>query len=206
MIEQFDCEQGSEDWFRLRLGLCTASNFDSIMASGRDEGPSLTRMDLMYGLAGEIMTEEPMENYSNRTMERGKEMEPEARKLYAFATGAKLDRPGFIKNTIGRGCVVGCSPDSLIGKNGVLEIKTAAPKRFIPMFLKGVFPAEFRPQCQGSLLVTEREWVDLMVYYRRMPRPLIVRQERDEAYIKNISDAVEIFAHELKRLVEKLRQ
>lgn len=204
MIEVFDVEQGSGDWFKLRLGLPTASNFDSIMASGRDDGPSLTRTGLMYRLAGEILTDVPAETFSNKAMERGKEMEPEARELYSGSTGAKLERVGFIKNTIGRGCIVGCSPDSLVGKHGALEIKTRAPEGLIPVLLKGVFPLEFRPQCQGTLMVTERKWIDLVVYYRGMP-PLFVRQERDEAYIKTISDAVEIFSHELKRLVEKLR-
>ena len=82
MLEIVDCEQGSEAWFRARMGIPTASEFATVMAKGRDGGASKTRAKYMRQLAGEIITGEPMESYSNGHMERGKEWEPDARDAY----------------------------------------------------------------------------------------------------------------------------
>lgn len=199
MIEIIDVEQGSEEWFKARLGLPTASNFSTIMASGRSGGESKTRDKLLKQLAGEILTGEPAEAYTNFAMERGKAMEGEAREFYAFARDVVPTRVGFVRNGI-----MGCSPDSLIGEDGVLEIKTQAPHLLIDTLTRGTFPSEHRAQCQGSLLVTERKWVDLLVFYRGMP-PFIQRQERDEPYIQEIKDAVDIFEGELRKLVDRIK-
>src|SRR5690349_15047654 len=79
MIVIFDCEQNSTEWYRARMGLPTASEFATILAKGKDGGASLTRQTYMRKLAGEIITDEPMESYVNAAMERGKIMEAEAR-------------------------------------------------------------------------------------------------------------------------------
>ena len=200
MIQIFDCEQGSEDWFRLRLGVPTASNFSTIMAHGRGGGESKGRDTLMRKLAGEILTGEPAERYSNSSMERGKEMEAEARNLYAFTNEVELTRVGFVRNGI-----MGCSPDSLIGTDGALEVNTQAPHLLIETLTKGSFPPEHRAQCQGTLLVTERQWIDLIVYYRGMP-PLIIRQERDEGYIEQIKESVTVFEYDLRQLVKRIKE
>jgi len=60
-----DVEQGSEEWFKVRAGMPTASEFATVMASGRGGGDSKTRRTYMLKLAGEILTGEPKENYSN---------------------------------------------------------------------------------------------------------------------------------------------
>jgi hypothetical protein len=54
-------------------------------------------------------------------MERGKIMEDEARDLYCFMARLRADARGFIRNGD-----KGCSPDSLIGEVGALEIKTSS--------------------------------------------------------------------------------
>jgi len=200
MIEIVNCEQGTPEWFKVRAGMPTASEFSTVMASGRGGGESKTRRTYMLKLAGEIITGEPMESFSNAHTERGKVMEDEARCLYAFLNEtAELTRVGFIKNG-----PKGCSPDSLIRANGMLEIKTALPHIQIDIALKGEFPPEHKAQCQGALWVAEREWIDLMVYWPKLP-PFIKRAYRDEEYIKKLSDAVDAFNDELQATVEKIR-
>jgi hypothetical protein len=90
----------------------------------------------------------------------------------------------------------GCSPDSLIGDAGMLEIKTAAPHILIGRLLCDDFPPEHRAQCQGNLWVAEREWIDCLVYWPGMP-PVVRRAERDEAFIKDLAAAVDQFNAEL---------
>src|SRR5690348_1820958 len=115
-VQVLVCEQGSADWFAARLGIPTASEFSTVMAKGEGK----TRSAYMRKLAGEILTGEPMTAYSNPFMERGKLMEDEARTAYELIHNVDCERVGFITNGF-----KGCSPDSLIGNNGGLEIKTA---------------------------------------------------------------------------------
>lgn len=199
MITIHDCEQGTEAWYRARLGLPTASEFSTVMASGRGGGDSKTRRTYMLKLAGEIITGEPMESFSNAHMDRGKEMEAEAREQYAFDNDVEPLQVGFVTN--GRR---GCSPDSLIGASGGLEIKTKLPHLFIEALLRGDAPPEHRAQTQGQLLVLEREWIDLKIYWPRMPR-LVHRTYRDEAYIKGMGAAIDEFNHELDEMVARVR-
>lgn len=198
-MEIIDCIQGTPEWFRARAGIPTASEFSTVMASGRGGAESKTRKTYMLKLAGEILTGEPMDSYSNHHMERGKVMEDEARELYVFINDVEPVRVGFIKNGN-----KGCSPDSLIGEKGALEIKTALPHIQIETLLKDEFPPEHKAQCQGVLWVSEREWIDIVVYWPKLP-PFIKRAYRDDVYIKTMETAVNAFCDELNSLVEKVR-
>lgn len=198
-MEVFDFDQGGDAWFRARLGLPTASEFSTVLAKGRDGGDSKTRKTYLYKLAGEIITGEPMESYSNSHMERGKAWEDEARDAYAFIANADPQRVGFIKN--GR---KGASPDSLVGNDGMVEIKTKLPHLMVELILRGEFPPEHVAQCQGQLWVAEREWVDIAVYWPGFPL-FVKRATRDEAYIKRLSEAVDEFNAELDEIVARVR-
>lgn len=200
MPDILTCEQGSPEWYEARRGIPTASEFATVMASGRDGGDSKTRRTYMLKLAGEIVTGELSESYSNEHMERGKLMESEARAHYALMTDADPELVGFIRS--GR---KGCSPDSLIGADGILEIKTKLPHLLIDVLLKDKFPAEHRAQCQGALWVAEREWIDIAVYWPGLPL-FIKRAYRDEEYIRQISDAVDKFNDELAGIVDQVRR
>lgn len=193
------CEQNSPEWFRARMGLPTSSMFATVMASGKGGAESKTRATYLRKLAGEIITGEPMENYSNAHMERGHLMEGEARDFYAFMAGERPELVGFIRNG-----QKGGSPDSLVGADGLLEIKTALPHILIGYIEADKFPAEHVAQCQGNLWVSEREWLDLTVYWPKMPS-FIKRIYRDEDYIKNLSAEVDKFNDELAQIVERVR-
>ncbi len=199
MIEIIDCAQNSPAWIRARLGIITASNFGTVMANGKDGGESITRRKLLCRLAGERITGIPTENYSNKYMERGHAMEDGLRNHYAFLCDVEPERVGFVRNG-----QIGCSPDSLLSKNGVLEIKSVAPDILIELILKDSFPPKFKAQTQGQVKCTEREYVDIICGYTGM-QPLIKRAYRDSFYIKKLSDALDQFNDELLELVEKLR-
>jgi hypothetical protein len=199
--EVFTFEQGTAEWFEARRGIPTASMFSTVMASGKGGGESKTRRKYLLELAGEILTEEAApEKYSNASMERGKEMEAVARNQYAFQTDAELERVGFIK--CGR---KGCSPDSLIGKKKMLEIKTTLPHLLIDIHLRGEFPPEHKAQCQGNLWVAGREEIDIAIYWPKMP--LYVQTiHRDEVYIAALASAVDEFNNELAYVVQQMRK
>lgn len=199
MAEIISCDQNSPEWFKARMGIPTASEFATVMAKGKGGGDSKTRQTYLYKLAGEIITGEPMESYSNAHMERGKLMENEARTLYEFMTDQSCERVGFIRS--GR---KGASPDSLVGSDGLVEIKTKLPHLLIEALLRGEFPPEHKAQCQGQLWVAERDWLDIAIYWPGMPL-FVTTATRDEAYIRDLSDGIDAFNEELDRIVDRVR-
>jgi hypothetical protein len=201
-IEIFEGDQGTDEWKALRRGLPTASMFKVLMVKNDTKAGRTT---YLHKLAGERITGESMENFSNEAMEDGKDKEPQLRADYAFLRDCEPRQVAFIRN--GK---CGASPDGLINDDGMLEIKRAAPHILIPMLLKAkedpnYFPSIHYAQCQGGLMVSGRQWCDLLVGYPKMPRPLIVRTERNDSYIQELRNAVDVFDLELRRLVEKLK-
>jgi len=195
-VEIINCEQGTDAWFRSRMGIPTASCFSDVLAKGEGK----TRRSYMLKLAGEILTGEPTESFSTPAMERGKVMEEEARSMYAFMKDAEPVRVGFIRN-INKGC----SPDSLIGDSGGIEIKTKRSDLLLDVILKDRVPSEHVAQVQGFLWVAEREWCDFVAYWPKLPL-FVKRSYRDEKYIETLAQAVAIFNEELAETVEKIRR
>jgi hypothetical protein len=198
-MEIHTCDQGTEEWFRARAGIPTASEFGAIVATGRGGAESKTRRSYLLKLAGEILTGELTEAFRTTDTDRGHRLENEVRDLYAFVTDHEVSRAGFIVNE-GKGC----SPDGLIASDGMLEIKTKLPHLLIEVLLKDEFPPDHKAQCQGALWVAEREWIDIAVYWPRLPL-FIRRAHRDEAYITQLASAVEAFNAELYETVLKVR-
>lgn len=198
-LEIINCEQGSAEWHRARAGVPTASEFDTVMAKGRDGGPSKTRRTYMLTLIGQIATGEVIEGFSNIHTARGHALEPKVRELYAFCSDEPPVPVGFMK----RG-KAGASPDSLVGEKGLLEIKTKLPHLQLEVLLADEMPAEHKPQVQGQLWVAEREWVDFCSYWPGLPM-FQKRVYRDEAYIKTIAAAVDRFVEEMQELMHRLQ-
>ncbi|GAA0603308.1 lambda exonuclease family protein [Paenochrobactrum glaciei] len=196
MMQVFnDIVQGSPEWFEARAGIPTASRFSTVMAKGEGK----TRSEYMRTLAGEVITGEIEESFSSPHMERGKLMEDEARETYAFINSVEPYQVGFIRNGD-----KGASPDSLIGTDGGLEIKTALPRIQIDRLERNRLPPEHKAQVQGNLWIAEREWWDFVSYWPRLPM-LIVRVYRDEEYIKTMSDEIDRFNDEKAALIERIR-
>lgn len=196
-IEILDCEQGTPEWLQARMGMPTASMFGAVMAKGEGK----TRRSYMLKLAGEIITGEPVETYSNDDMERGKVAEPELLERYIFQTEAKVRRVGFVRNG-----TKGWSPDGLIGDDGALEIKSAAPHMLLEILDSGQPPTKHTPQCQGGLWVGERKWIDLVIGSTSKKLPLFIyRHHRNDIYIKNVSSEVASFNVDLRAFVERIR-
>lgn len=199
-LQIFDCEQGSPEWFQCRMGIPTASEFSTLLAVKKDAKDKKTRQTYLRKLAGEILTGEPMESYSNAYMDRGKELEDEARQAYALIYDADPRRVGFLR----RGDA-GCSPDSLLGDRAGLEIKIAVPHVQIERLEKNELPAEHRAQVQGSIWIADRDHWEFVSYCPKLPL-LRICVPRDDGYIATLSGAVNEFNDELAALVERMRR
>ncbi|MFT0692481.1 YqaJ viral recombinase family protein, partial [Pseudomonas aeruginosa] len=68
----------------------------------------------------ERLTGNRQEGYSNAAMQWGTEQEPFARIAYMADRGLDVQEIGFIQHET---LMAGCSPDGLIGTDGLIEIK-----------------------------------------------------------------------------------
>lgn len=195
-----DIEQGTSEWYAVRMGIPTASEFHVLMKKLKSGDDSKLRADYMRKLAGEIITGEPMESYGGGFRERGRELENEARLMYALEYDTEPKQVGFVTNH-----GTGCSPDSFVGDNRGLEIKIAVPHIQIERLDKDELPPEHKDQVQGCMWVCERDAWDFVSYCPKLPL-FCKRVERDDAYIEQLASAVARFNDELNELVERIRR
>jgi hypothetical protein len=197
-----DCEQGSVEWYRARIGIPTASEFHQIVTPAKG---LLSKYSTKYAyrLIAERLLNRPMESVEGQTwMERGKELEPKAAAQYEFVHEVELQRVGFCTTDDG---MLGASPDRIVkGRAAGVEIKCPSPAVHIGYLLDG--PGDdYRPQVQGQLMVCEFDYVDFYAYSDRMP-PRAIRNGRDEGYIKLLRDALEEFNIKLLVMLQRAKE
>lgn len=184
-----DCEQGSQQWVKARLGVCTASNFDRVLTP-KTRKLSAGATSYRDELNAEWWFGQPWNPQASDFMQRGVGMEAEAAKYYHAATGVKPVQVGFIVRDDG---MVGCSPDRLVGEDGLLEIKCLGAKEHVAALLGRA--DEYTCQVQGQMLVAQRDWCDRLYYHPRFP--LIVRVNRDREFCNALADALRGFVTDL---------
>lgn len=198
--------QRTEKWFNDRAGKFTGSRFVDVTARNKKTGDKLAAY---YNCVWQVVTErisgKPIEGATGYALRWGQDVEPFAREAYELKTGYTVVESEFITHP--KYPFTGCSPDGIVNANGGLEMK--CPKDSIihlQRFIDGV-PDEYRPQCQGFLWVTEREWIDFVSFDPRQApefQLLNIRIYRDEDHIKRIEQAVLEAEEEAQRLIEKL--
>ncbi len=202
-----DVQQRSAEWIAARLGMITSSEFKKVLAKPRVEGAG-TAQTYMDQLAWETIGGVPQHRDISRAMQHGINCEPIARRLYAHPemTGRAVTEVGFIKHPTER--LVGCSPDGLVGDDGIIEIKCPVSGAIHAGYiLRG--PVAHKAQIQGILWITGRKWCDFISYHsatRTWKRALHIKcVDRDEEYIERLASAVRNFRARLEKTVEQLR-
>ena len=198
-ITVLDCEQGSDEWINARLGIPTASQFKTLLMNGRGGAPSKTRATYMHKLAGEQFTGEPADNWETYHTRRGRILEVDVRKWYEFQHDVEVVQTGFIRRDCPEIGPCGCSPDGLVGDDGLVEIKTAEPHIQLGLLQRLPNVKEHVAQIQGQLFIAAREWCDLIVYSPGMPKQLEVRITRSAPFIDMLEEEIAKFNGELKQ-------
>ena len=195
MREILDMEQGSKEWFDARIGSIGGSSISSVCAKGKGK----MRTNLLYRLAGEILSGETYIGYKNDNMEYGTEMESEARKCYEDEEFVTVDEVGLIRI----GHRKHCSPDGLVGKDGLIEIKCVIPSVHIATIISDRIPTEYQKQIQWNLFVSDRGWADFISYCPKIydKSLYIKRTARDEKLIGEMDAEANKFISELDEIV-----
>jgi len=187
-----DCIQNTPEWFDLRIGKITSSNFGKIMAN---EGSAFGDPAKQYAqkVALEIVTGQRDEtaSFKNSYMERGNELEPVARDLYEIETFSQVTNGGF--NDHDR---LGDSPDGNVGKHGCLEIKCVIPNTHWKLLKKGGYDTSYKWQLCGHIWLGEKTHCDFVSYCPEMPtdkRLYIFRVDRDQEMIDRLDERLKDF-------------
>jgi putative phage-type endonuclease len=202
-----DIIQGTPEWFAARCGKVTASRVVDLLAKTKS-GYSTSRANYAGQLVAEILTGEPAEDgYINADMQRGTELEPQARAIYELQTDCMVDQVGFMAHsTILQS---GASPDGLVGEDGMVEIKCPRTHTHIGYILDKGIPSKYIPQMIWQMACSGRKWVDFVSYDPRMPEELrlvVRRLERDDERVKEIEAEVVKFLAEVNETVDELKK
>lgn len=196
----YPVEQGSHEWVLARLGVPTASAFDSIITP-KTKRLSAQADKYARSLLAEQILRAPMDDFlTSGFLLRGTSMEAEAVGWYELQHDVDTAPGGFAMRD---DKTAGASADRLVGTNGLLEVKCPSAEQHIAYLLdrEGI---GYRYQVQGQLWVYEREWNDTLSYHPGMPKAE-VRQYRDEAFIAALAGLVAQFHEYMLELKVKLQ-
>lgn len=180
-----DMEQQSDEWYAARLGMFSGSDFHTFL------GDSKTKYDKLWEkIAERRYQDSDAEDFLGLYTERGKVLEHEARRVYSAVYETDVQEVGLVEDTEYFPGYVVCSPDGLVGDDGIIEIKCLVAK-FITQYTEGKYADNFyiepkyKTQIQFNLLVTQRKWCDFIYYHPRVGLR-VQRIERDEKAIEKI--------------------
>lgn len=200
MIVYRELEQGTDEWRAARCGLLTASEMKLIITPSKLQYASNDKERAhVYELAAQRVTKHVEPAYMNDDMLSGIDDEVYAREEYRKHYG-DVQQVGFITNDKW-GFTLGYSPDGLVGKDGVMEVKSRRQKYQLETIIDIAVPSEHTIQIQTGLLVSERSWCDYVSYCGGMPMATI-RVAADAAVQAAILTAAEQFHKRLEMAVE----
>ena len=201
MIVHRGIEQGGPEWLRMKAGIPSASQAHRIITPTGKPSASAERYMLEL-LAERITGDSAVEAPKLWWMERGRELEERAHTGYEFERNVEVDPVSFVTDDTGR---FGCSPDGLVGDDGLVEFKAPNAADHMAILLKtGTAVKEYGVQCQFQLFVCpERHWVDLSSYYPALPQGF-VRIERDDKFQELMAKEVYAFSERLEALYEQI--
>ena len=199
-------EQGTDEWFAVRIGKVTASRVADVLAKTKT-GYSTSRDNYMAQLVCERLTGQKGDSFTNAAMQHGTDTEPLARAAYEALHDVLVDEVGFIPHP--SILMAGASPDGLVSDDGLLEIKCPNTATHIETLLSQTVPGKYNTQMQFQMACTNRSWCDFVSFDNRLPPELqlfVRRVPRDNMYIKLMEDEIVKFLNELDIKIAQLME
>ena len=196
-----DIVQGSEEWHMMRCGKVTASRVPDVISRTKS-GWGTSRATYMGELIAERLTGIPAVGFSNTVIQRGNDVEPEARAAYAFFCNAPVAEVAFVDHpTIG---MSGASPDGLVGDEGLVEFKCPNTSTHFDTLL-----GKYVTQMQWQMACTGRVWCDFVSFVPRMPEEMKMHVQRvlwDGEGVAELEHLVREFQAELEAKISALKE
>ena len=190
-------EQRTEDWYNIRKGKMTASNAETIIANGKG------LETYIYNLMAEYYSSAEKENYINADMQRGIDLEPEAKIEFQFYTGLDIKEVGCVELNE----YILASPDGLIGDDGLIEIKCPNDSIYFKLLLSNNIKPEYIAQMQMQMYVTERQYCYFVSYNPNFEKSLYIKKiSRDEEMIDKLKKGLERGTELIKEIKENFRK
>ena len=195
-------EQNTDEWFELRRGKITSSNFSKIMAN---QGKAFGNPAIQYAMrtAIESKTNVNIETFQNEWMERGTELQQDATEAYQMQTFQDVLPGGFCE--VGR---FGASSDGLVG-DGLIEIKCVKYNTHFERLVKGGYDTAYQWQIRGQMWLYDVPWCDFVSYCPDFPfnkQLYIFRVERDKEIEDQMIFRLNEFTKEVDKYTEILEQ
>jgi putative phage-type endonuclease len=200
-------EQGTAEWFAARIGKATGSKIADIVNRQKNGKRYAAYDDYLWEVVTERMTGTMADHVVTFAMQRGTDLEPEARSRYEVETGELVIETGFVEHPTIVG--TGGSPDGLVGEDGLIEIKCPNPGTHVANLLRDGHDPKYFAQMQWNMECTGRQWCDFVSYDDRFEDELqicIYRVERDEEWLKDAREKVQEFLAEVAEGVKKLEE
>ena len=100
------------------------------------------------------------------------------------------------------------SPDGLVGKDGLIEIKCPKTTTHTTTLISQKVPSHYMNQMMWQMACTGRDWCDFVSYSPFFPDNLkmfVRRVQRDEEHIKQLEDEVTKFLTEVEDTIKFLQ-
>jgi len=190
-------EQGTPEWDALRATRMTASHGQAIGANGKGLISYIReKMCALYS-TGE------QSRYTSKAMDNGTEQEPVAVMLYEFETNEKTEKVGFVVQDK----YVGASPDRLVGKDGLIEVKCPGDKVYFNLLLDEKIDTKYDWQMQMQMLVSGRKWCDYVVYNPNFTQQIFIKRVMaDEDKFKKLRAGLETGKKLIDEIVAEMKK
>lgn len=192
-----DIVQHSPEWYAIKAGKWSASNAATIMGGLDTSGLA----SLVQDIAWERVYGPTPGGYRSPAMDRGNELEGEARHWYEQTTGLAIEQVGFVAHA--ELPTVGWSPDGMHGDRFAIEAKCPLHKAWMQVKRTGKVPAEYRWQTKWGMWVGQLDGEDFLAYHP-IPGGLVVACEVTEDEKQQMAERVQLLEQRVAQWVEVL--
>jgi len=196
-------EQKTPAWDAIRAGKITGSVAKKLVTP---TGKLSTQYKAEIGriIAEEQKWQEPEWIKPTYWMERGINLEAEARGWFQVQTGLRVTECGFMEHSSG---LAGCSPDGYVEQDGHIipvELKCPKPSSHIMWYLEGGLPKDHIGQCHFNMVIAESPYM-YFESYTPNAAPVICKVEWSD-YTETMKTALDNYLVEFKAARELILQ
>lgn len=208
-------ESKTDLWLKKKMGRFSGSQFHRLM--GYEDKDELPKGGETYAMemAVESLLSDPEPSYSNDNMDRGSDTERESVEYFMEVTGLKVEKYADQQEFVELGKHVGCTPDGLIGDDGLIEGKCPLAKTHFFYLINVKNADDLKKHCkdyywqvQGNMYVTGRKYAYWYSFDPRFKDPKhrlhLIKVERNDTDIEKLVKRIQLGIAHKNDMIRKL--